>query len=191
MPEAQDVTALLHDSTTGSVSAADRLLAVVYDELRRMARRFLLKERADHTLQATELVHEAYLRLIDQTRCEWHDRVHFMAVASMAMRRILVDHARRRKSLKRSADRKLSLEAAATIGTGEPGTLMLDLDRALARLAVEFPEVARLMEMRIFGGLTHAECATALGISPRTASRHWEFGQAWMYRELEYHDGPD
>lgn len=180
-----DPTTLLQETTGGSAQAAEHLLAVVYEDLRDRAQQYLQRERSDHTLQATELVHEAYLRLVDQTRCEWRDRAHFMAVASIAMRRVLIDHARHRNRLKRDGGaRKLSLDEAMQLGRDETGSTLLSLDLALGRLSERHPEIARVVEMRFFGGLTHEESACALGISPRTVSRHWEFAQAWLYREM-------
>ena len=180
-----DPTSLLHETSDGSSEAASHLLAVVYEELRDRAQKYLRSERPDHTLQATELVHEAYLRLVDQTRCEWRNRSHFMAVASIAMRRVLVDHARRRNRIKRDGGaRKLSLEEVLQVGGDQTGGTLLSLDLALSRLSERHPEIARVVEMRFFGGLTHEESACALGVSPRTVSRHWEFAKAWLYREM-------
>lgn len=185
VPESTDATAVLLETTGGSKPAADRLLAIVYDDLREAAARLLRGERPDHTLQATELVHEAYLRLVDQTRSGWQNRAHFLAVASLAMRRVLVDHARRRGSLKRGAGQaKLELDEALTVGTEQADEMILSLEQALGKLTVQYPEAARVVEMRFFGGLTHEECACVLGFSPRTSSRHWEFAQAWLAREI-------
>lgn len=185
MSDALDITAVLQKATHGSPEAAERLLGLVYEELRGIAGRILRRERPDHTLQATELVHEAYLRLIDQTRCEWQNQAHFLAVASQAMRRILVDHARRRDSDKRGGGvGKLSLDNALTIGSEAMSSTLLALDLALVKLSSQYPEIGRVVEMRCFGGLTHEQCACVLGASPRTVSRHWEFAQAWLYREM-------
>jgi RNA polymerase sigma factor (TIGR02999 family) len=185
MAQTPDPTSLLHETSDGSSEAAGHLLAVVYEELRDRAQQYLRSERPDHTLQPTELVHEAYLRLVDQTRCEWRNRAHFMAVASIAMRRVLVDHARRRNRSKRDGGaRKVSLEEVLQVGGDPTGGTLLTLDLALNRLSERHPEIARVVEMRFFGGLTHEESACALGVSPRTVSRHWEFAQAWLYREM-------
>jgi RNA polymerase sigma factor (TIGR02999 family) len=185
VPESQDATAVLLEATGGSERAADRLLAIVYDDLREAAARLLRRERADHTMQATELVHEAYLRLVDQTRCEWQNRAHFLAVASLAMRQILVDHARRRGSKKRGGDKvKVELDEALILGTERADEMILSLEEALGKLTARYPEAGRVVEMRFFGGLTHEECACVLGFSPRTSSRHWEFAQAWLAREI-------
>jgi len=184
-PEFLDTTALLLEVSGGSARAADRLLAVVYDDLREAASRLMRGERSDHTLRATELVHEAYLRLVDHTRCEWQSRAHFLAVASRAMRNILVDHARRRGSQKRGAGHvRVSFDEALVIGTESADAMILTLERALEKLARRHPEAARVVEMRFFGGLTNEECASVIGSSPRTVSRHWEFAQAWLYREI-------
>jgi RNA polymerase sigma factor (TIGR02999 family) len=165
------------------------LATLVYTELRDLAGALLRQERPDHTLQVTELVHEAYLRLVDQTRCQWQNRAHFLGVASRAMRRILVDHARRRGAGKRGGGlQKLSLDEELVIGTDDSNALLLSLDLALDKLASQYPEVARAVEVRFFGGLTHDECAYVLGVSPRTAFRHWEFARAWLYREIRTHE---
>lgn len=184
-----DVTAVLLEATDGAAGATDRLLYMVYGELRALAGNYLWHESPDHTLQATELVHEAYLRLIDHTRCEWRNRAHFLAVAAVAMRRILIDHARRRRSQKQGGSLvQVSLDEALVVGTEESDETLLALERALERLAISHPEPARVFEMRFFGGLTFDECASVLGISARTASRHWEFAKAWLSRELGMHD---
>ncbi|MFN0150178.1 MAG: sigma-70 family RNA polymerase sigma factor [bacterium] len=184
-PEFLDTTALLLDASSGSARASDRLLAVVYDDLRGAAARLMRGERSDHTLRATELVHEAYLRLVDHTRCEWQNRAHFLAVASRAMRNILVDHARRRGSHKRGGDQvRVSFDEALVVGTESADAMLLTLERGLEKLALAHPEAARVVEMRFFGGLTNEECASVMGFSARTVSRNWEFAQAWLYREI-------
>lgn len=180
-----DVTAVLLKATDGSADASDRLLTVLYEELRTVADRLLLGECPEHSLQATDLVHEAYLRLVDQTRCQWQNRAHFLAVAAQAMRRILVDHARGRRRAKRGGGRgKLPLDEALLIGSEEADEMLLSLDDALETLGVLHPEAARVVEMRFFGGLTIEESACVLGRSPRTVSRHWEFAHAWLYRKI-------
>jgi RNA polymerase sigma factor (TIGR02999 family) len=189
-PERHDVTEVLLRAADGSAEASDRLYSLLYEELRKMAGRHMRKERQDHTLQPTELVHEAYVRLIDQTRCQWRNRAHFLAVASRAMRRILVDHARGRARAKRGGGwDKRPLEEAMSITSAENPTTILALDKALDRFAQKQPEKARIVEMHFFGGLTHQECADVLGISARTVLRHWEYAQAWLYREMSA--GPD
>src|SRR5262245_56675728 len=171
MAESQDITSILLEATNGSSPAADRLFSVLYPELRERAAGLLRRERSDHTLRPTDLVHEAYLRLPDHTRCRWHDRAHFLAVASQAMRRILVDHARRRGSQKRGGKNvKIPLDEALVIGTEGTDGMLLSLERALTRLTEQHPQAARVVEMRFFGGMTHDECACVLGFSTRTAS---------------------
>lgn len=185
MSEPDDVTKVLLLASAGSPGAAERLYALLYEELRAIAARHMSRERPDHTLQATELVHEAYVRLVDGTRCEWKDRTHFLAVASRAMRRILVDHARARSSGKRWGGlKKVPLDDAVAIGSDDASATVLALDMALEKLARSQPEKARVVEMHFFGGLTHEECAGVLGISPRTVARYWEYAQAWLYREM-------
>ena len=185
MAASPDVTSVLLETTGGSPQAAHRLFSLLYDDLRGRAAALLSRERPGHTLRSTDLVHEAYLRLADQTRCQWKDRAHFLAFASQAMRRILVDHARRRGSQKRGARcEKVVLDEALVIGTEETDESLRSLDEALTALAGQHPQAARVVEMRFFGGLTHDECACVLGFSPRTASRYWEFAQAWLYREM-------
>jgi RNA polymerase sigma factor (TIGR02999 family) len=180
-----DTTAVLLEVTEGSARAADQLLSIVYEELRQTAGRLLGGERPEHTLQATDLVHEAYIRLVDNTRCKWQNRAHFLAIASQAMRRVLVDHARRRNSQKRGAGRPvLPLDEALIVGAERADTMIVSLEDALAKLASQHPEAARVVEMRFFGGLSHEECACVMGFSPRTSSRHWEFARAWLYREI-------
>jgi RNA polymerase sigma factor (TIGR02999 family) len=185
MADSLDVTTVLIETTGGSPRAADRLFSLLYNELRERAAGLLRRESPGHTLRSTELVHELYMRLADQTRCRWQDRAHFLAVASQVMRRILIDHARRRGSLKRGAGRvKVTLDDELVIGTEGTDQVLRTLDDALRLLAEQHPLAARVVEMRFFGGLTHEECACVLGFSPRTASRYWEFAQAWLYREM-------
>jgi RNA polymerase sigma factor (TIGR02999 family) len=187
MSEGSDVTLVLKDVRGGSREAADRLLPLVYDELRRLAQSRMSRERRDHTLQATALVHEAYLRLVDQTRVEWQDRTHFFAIAAQAIRRILVDHARRHGRLKHGGElAKVTLDDELTPQlAGEQSNIeILDLDEALTALAVEHPDKAKVVEMRFFGGLTEEETAEILGVSTRTVGRYWSFAQAWLYRSM-------
>jgi RNA polymerase sigma factor (TIGR02999 family) len=181
----RDVTQILLDTTTGNPGAADQLFPLVYDELRRLAQNYLGKERVDHTLRATELVNEAYLKLVDQTRVEWKNRAHFFAVAARCMRRILIDHARRRARLKRGGGLKpLSIDEALTVASAPANTDLIALDEALTKLESEQPEKARVVELRFFSGLTTEEAAEVLGVTPRTVWRHWQFAQAYLYREL-------
>ncbi len=181
----QEVTSVLREASQGDGKAVDRLMPIVYGELRRLAQSFLHRERADHTLQATALVHEAYLRLIDQSRVEWQGRAHFFAVASQAIRRILVDHARSRGRKKRGGDlRKLSLDDVPTLGGDVTYTDLVALDEALARFSAEKPKQAQAVVMRFFGGLTNQEVAEVMGVTTRTVESYWQFGRAWLYREL-------
>lgn len=180
-----DVTIILLSASAGSAEASARLYEMLYVELGRIAARHLRRERPDHTLQPTELVHEAYVRLVDYSRCEWRDRAHFLAVASCAMRRILVDHARTRTRGKRwgGVDR-VPLEQALSQSADVAHAVVVEMDRALDKLARTAPVQARVVELHFFGGLTHKECAEAMGLSPRTVSRYWEYAQSWLYREM-------
>jgi RNA polymerase sigma factor (TIGR02999 family) len=174
------------DAPGGGRESTDRLFERVYDRLRTLASGALRGERAGHTLQTTALVHEAYVRLSAGRGAEWQDRGHFFGVAARAMRQVLVDHARRRDRLKRGGGwRRTTLDASA-LGGG-PGTSVdvLDVHRALARLAAEHPDLERIVEMRFFAGLENREVAEALGVSERTIERHWRFARAWLLRELE------
>ncbi|MFK7959846.1 MAG: ECF-type sigma factor [Phycisphaerales bacterium] len=182
-----DVTQLLIGLADGNDRASDHLLPLVYDELKRLARHHLDAERVDHTLQATALVHEAYLRLVDQDRVQWRNRAHFVAIGAQAMRRILVDHARGRRRLKRGGtDRhRISLDRAIDLAAVEHGTDLISLDDAMQRLAEAHPDKVRVVEMRFFGGLTTDETAAVLGVTSRTVERHWQFARAWLFRSLE------
>jgi RNA polymerase sigma-70 factor, ECF subfamily len=180
-----DVTSVLNQLAAGDADAAERLYALLYDELRKVARQQLRHERSDQTLQATELVHETYLRLVDQTRCQWNGRLHFLAIASQVMRRILVDHARGRGRQKRGGDQeKLPLDLALNLAGEHRDATLIILDLALNKLALTQPEKAKLVELHFFGGLNYDECSMVMGISPRTVSRHWEYAKAWLYREM-------
>lgn len=186
-----DLTEVLQRFHAGDPAAHDELSAKLYDELRSLARRRFASERADHTLQSTALVHEAWIRLIDQTRVEWQNRAHFLAVASQAMRRILVDHARKSRSEKRGGDAPvLSLTAAEDVAVAQDPVDVLDLEQALIELAAEHPDHATIVEMRFFGGMTAKEVAEAQGVTERTAERRWRFARAWLYRRLEGDDPP-
>ncbi len=181
------VTQVLEAWKQGDDRALEQLLPMVYSELRAIAGRQLRREREGHTLQPTALVNEAYLKLRQLRGIRWHDRVHFFAFASRIMRRILVDHARGRLAAKRGAgaipeEWIQDLEARAEGGLG--AATLIDLDRALDRLALERPKLARLVEARFFGGLTVEEVATVLECSARTVKRDWAFARAWLLREL-------
>jgi RNA polymerase sigma-70 factor, ECF subfamily len=179
-----EVTRLLLEWSRGNRGALDALVPLVYAELRRQADRYLSRQRTGHTLQATALVHEAFLRLVDQTSVSFRDRAHFFAVASRAMRQILVDHARRRLAEKRGgAATRLVLDDG--IASVQPrGVDLMALDDALSRLEALDPAQARLVELRFFGGLTVEETAVVLGCSPATVKRSWSSARAWLYGEL-------
>jgi len=185
-----DVAVLLRAWSDGDSKALDQLTPIVYDELRRLARHYLRGERQDHSLQTTALVHEAYLRLVDHTRMEWQDRAHFFAVSAQVMRRILVDHARRRNVKRGRGLRRVSLEEATLVGGDRP-TDLAALDDALTSLAERDPRKAQVVEMRFFGGLSVEESAEVLGVSPVTVMREWRTAKAWLYRELASGGGND
>jgi len=170
----------------GEAEAIDRLFPLVYDQLRRIAHRKLRAERPGHTLDTTGLVHETWLKLVEQTRVEWQDRAHFLRVAARAMRRILVDYARRHRALRRGgALRRISLdEDAALAAVAERGETLLALDEALVRLGGVSERLARVVECRWFGGLTEEETAEALGVTTRTVQRDWVKARGWLYLEL-------
>jgi RNA polymerase sigma factor (TIGR02999 family) len=182
-----DVTQLLDAAADGDARAAAHLLTLVYDELRRLAARQLAAEKQGQTLQATALVHEAYLRLVGPGGGPgWNGRGHFFGAAARAMRQILVDAARAKAADKRGGDRlKLTLAAGDVAAPdGPPADDLLDLDAALTRLAAEDPAKARLVELKYFAGLTDAAAAAALGISAATAKRHWAYARAWLFGQL-------
>jgi len=180
------VTEILQQARGGDRQAMDRLVSLVYDELHALARRKLAFEQPGHTLQTTALVHEAYLKLIDQTRVDWQNRTHFFAVAALAMRRILVNHAEGRRAAKRGgAVVPLELEEAHAAAVTVPDDRILALDEALTRLAQFNERGARVVEYRFFGGLGYDEIATIMGLSPVTVRRAWETARAWLKRELE------
>jgi RNA polymerase sigma factor (TIGR02999 family) len=185
MSPQSDVTRILQEVSNGAEAAVDRLLPLVYADLRRIAQKYLAGERPDHTLQATALVHEAYLRLIDQSRAEYRDRAHFVAVAAQAMRRILIDHARRHGRRRRGGDRlRVTFDEALTVSADQPSMDLIALDLALTKLAEQEPHKARVVEMRFFGGLCVDEVAEVMHVSSRTVKRYWQYAQAWLYREM-------
>jgi RNA polymerase sigma factor (TIGR02999 family) len=184
MPSSSDVTALLGDWSRGNQSALNQLLPLVYGELRRIASRQLRSERVGHTLQPTALVHEVYLRLVDQRNVDWRNRAHFFGAAAQVMRRILVDHARRHTASKRGNGlHRVSMDEATELAAPE-GIPVLALDRALDRLATMDQGLARIVELRAFGGMTIEEAACVLNVSPSTAKREWRTAKAWLTREL-------
>lgn len=179
-----DVTLILHEWSDGDDAAPARLMPLVYAELRRLARGYLSRERHDHTLQPTALVHEAYLRLVDQRRVNWQNRAHFLGVAAQMMRRILVDHARSHSSKKRVAfRRKLSLDEAL-LTLGERAAELVALDEGLERLAQFDRRKSQVVELRFFGGLSVEETAAFLKVSEKTVMRDWQIAKLWLYREL-------
>ena len=179
------VTELLADWSRGDKAALDQLMPLVYDELHRLARRYLSRERPDHTLAATALVHEAYLKLVDQRSSRWENRAQFFGISAQLMRRILVDYARRRRAVKRGD----GIGAISVVEVADRETVdavdVLQLDQALDRLAALDAQQGRIVELRFFGGLTVEEAAVVLGVSPTTVKRNWRSARAWLYRELQ------
>jgi RNA polymerase sigma factor (TIGR02999 family) len=178
-----DITSLLQEWSDGDKLALEKLAPIVYAELRRLARHYMRSESANVTLQTTALVHEAYLRLVDCERMRFKDRAHFFAVSAQFMRRILVDHARRRNLKRGAGAQHLSLDEVATLGP-EPGADLVMLDDALGALTRFDPRKAQVIELRFFGGLSVEETAAVLNISPVTVMRDWSTARAWLYREL-------
>lgn len=183
-PVEQDVTRLLLRLEGGDRDAVDLLLPVVYRELRRLAAGYLQRERNNHTLQPTALVHEAYMRMVDQSRVQWQNRAHFFGVAAQMMRRVLVDHARTQGARKRGGDvNKIQLEDGLVAG-GSREAELIAVDDALRALEVQDPVKARIVEMRFFGGLSIEETAVAMSLSTATVNRHWRMAKAWLHGEL-------
>src|SRR5688572_11022753 len=182
---ADNVTQLLIELSNGDGDAVDILLPLIYDELRKLAANYLRRERPDHTLQPTALVHEAYIRLIDQSRVNWQNRAHFFGVAAQIMRRLLVDHARKHNAEKRGQDfQKLSLDENIDRAV-ERSAELIALDDALKTLATFDAPKARMVELRYFGGLSIEETADVLGVTPTTIKRHWRFAKAWLHGEMQ------
>jgi RNA polymerase sigma factor (TIGR02999 family) len=180
----RDVTELLADWIKGDHEALNKLIPLVYDELHRLASRYLRRERHNHTLQTTALVHEAYLRLVHEKNANCKNRLQFFAVASQLMRHILVDYARSHNAAKRGGGcGSISLDEAL-IGSTDKSADLMALDEALNKLAAIDPEQSRVVELRIFGGLTVEETAEALGVSPRTVKREWSTAKAWLHRQI-------
>ncbi len=180
----KNVTNLLIAWQDGDKAALDKLIPIVYDELRRQAARYLRRERAGHTLQTTALIHEAYLRLVDQRNVHWQNRAQFFGIAAHLMRRILVDHARTKHRAKRGGSNvRVSLTEAMAI-TKDPNLNLLEIDEALNRLAEIDEQQSKIVELRFFSGLSVEETAAALEISPATVKRDWSVAKAWLYREI-------
>lgn len=182
----------LSEGRTGRRASAEELFPIVYKELRLLAKRYMARESPDHTLQPTALVHEAYLKLVDQTRAEWRGRTHFFAVGAQVMRRLLVDHARKRGAIKRGAGWQTVTLTDAPEGLGAGGLgreELLDLNGALERLATQDEREARVVTLRFFGGLTMDEVAEVLEVSKRTAENDWRHAQAWLRLQLGRSDG--
>jgi RNA polymerase sigma-70 factor, ECF subfamily len=182
--EPADITILLARVKQGDADAESNLAPLIYNELRAIARNYMRRERPDHTLQATVLVHEAFLQLVGDSKIEWQNRAHFFALASRVMRRILIDHARAAHAQKRpGARQKVELESALAFVEAQSADL-LALDEALKRLEAWDPRQSRIVEMRFFAGLSFEEIAEVLGISERTAKKDWMMARTWLYREL-------
>lgn len=188
-PFSSDVTLLLSELTRGDQKAADKLVPLVYDELKRLARGYMRRERPEHTLQATALVHEAYLKLVKQRSVDWQGRSHFFGIAAQLMRRILIDHARSHLREKRGgAQEATPLDEALVFSPGQSAELVR-LDEALERLAKLDPRQSKIVELRFFGGLSVEETAEFLKISPKTVKRDWSVAKAWLHGELRPRDG--
>ena len=181
----EDVTRLLGELSGGKSGAASHLIPLIYEELRRLAQHYMGMERPNHTLQATALVHEAFLRLVNQESVTWQNRAHFIGVAAQIMRRILVDHARGRQADKRGGEMlKIDLNDDLVLFSPEQCDELQDLDEALSRLAELSPRQSRVVELKFFGGLSEHEIAEVLQISIRTVKRDWNVARAWLYREV-------
>ena len=179
-----EITQLLAEWSDGNQTALNKLYPLVYDELHRMANRYMKRERPDHTLQTTALIHEAYVRLVDQKNVHWANRSHFFAISAQIMRRILIDHARRHAYGKHGGGaQKVSLDETAIVAS-DPASDMLLLDEALKRLAEMDPRRGQVVELRYFGGLNNEEIADVLKISENTVTRDWNMARAWLYQEL-------
>lgn len=185
MNDSPDITRLLKNWGSGDKDALDALLPLVYGELHRQAARYLRRERSDHTLQTTALIHEAYVKLIDQRNVDWQNRAHFFGIAAQAMRRILVDYARTKKREKRGGnDVKLQLDEAINASADQRHIDLVALDEALERLTALDERQARIVELRYFSGMTTDETAEVLGISPATVRRDWDMAKAWLHKQL-------
>jgi RNA polymerase sigma-70 factor (ECF subfamily) len=184
-----EVTALLTQLVDGDPQAASRLVPLVYGELRQIAARFMRRERVDHTLQTTALVHEAYLKLVEQTPASWQNRAHFFAIAAQVMRHILIDHARGHAREKRGGGQPVIQFDEGLVFSPEQSSELLEVDAALQRLTELDPRQGKIVELRFFGGLTVDETAAVLGISPKTVKRDWSVAKAWLHGELKQSHG--
>ena len=183
-PARHEITELLAEWRDGNQSALDELYPLVYDELHRLARRYMSRERKGHTLQTTALINEAYVRLVDQKNVNWANRSHFFAISAQIMRRILIDHARRHAYAKRGGGaQQVSLEEVAAIAPGQ-GRELVRLDEALKSLAERDPRRSQVVELRYFGGLNNEEIAGVLNVSENTVTRDWNMARAWLYQQL-------
>jgi RNA polymerase sigma factor (TIGR02999 family) len=186
-----DITQVLASIDRGAPHASEQLLALVYDELRRLAAQKMLHEAPEHTLQATALVHEAYLRLVDVEQVQhWNSRGHFFAAAAEAMRRILVENARRKRGLRHGGDRRRIQMDDGALHVPEPSEELLALNDALEKLAREDPQKAELVKLRYFSGMSVQEAADVLGISRATADRYWAYAKVWLYCAVSGEDNP-
>jgi len=181
---AENVTALLAELTRGNPEAADKLVPLVYDELKRLARGYMRHERPDHTLQTTALVHEAYLRLVRQRSMSWQGRAHFFGIAAQLMRRILIDHARGHLRARRGGAKEVLPLEEALVFSPERSYQLVKLDEALERLSKLDARQGKIVELRFFGGMSTEETAELLGTSPRTVKRDWALAKAWLHGEL-------
>ena len=183
--ELPDVTQLLQNLNNGDTSAQDRLIPIVYGELRRLADHYMRRERPDHTLQATALVHQAFLKLTEQRKVTWQNKARFFGIAAQLMRRVLIDHARAHVRIKRGAGgQRLPLDEGLVLTEARSAEL-LAVNRSMDRLAKLDPRQARIVELRFFGGLSVEETAAVRGISPKTVKRDWSVARAWLYQDLQ------
>jgi RNA polymerase sigma factor (TIGR02999 family) len=186
MNQTPQITEMLHEWSNGSHQALEELMPFVYDELHKQAARYLRRERQNHTLQTTALIHEAYIKLIDQKNIDWESRTHFFAIAANLMRRILVDHARAKKRAKRGGEAQtISFEEATMVIDKGRSINLINLDEALNRLMEKDQRQVRIVELRYFSGLTLEETATALNVSRTTVANDWKMAKAWLHRELK------
>lgn len=179
------ITQMLLELTDGNKEVVNQILPHIYDELRKLASSYLRKERSNHTLQPTALVHEAYMKLIDQNRVQWQNRAHFFGIAAQVMRRILMDHARKHTADKRGGEfEKLPIEEEILIVSQDKSSELIALDEALEELAKIDPDKAKIVELRYFGGLSIEETAEVMGVSVPTINRHWKMAKAWLYSQV-------